>query len=233
MKKLCLLLKIALLLFLTACGIGIETQTTSEAPATAEATTTAEVITFPEMTSDETLEGIFRFDFDEIFRPAFAMYAYLNHGSLEYDFDDRFGYDDYEYNRWEYARVIDTRFTSIATLEAAAREIFSAELMQSYLGLTAEDWLSGDADEARRENARQYPVLLERDGKFYTLIPSRGGNLTIESIRIESQRENKIVYILHAVSPWEGDPVISEEYTFRRELIGGKWVFTVFPMDWY
>jgi len=233
MKKLCALAIIALLLCLGACGTGTETQTTSEAPATAEATTTAEVIAFPEMTSDETLEGIFRFDFDEIFRPAFAMYAYLNHGGLEYDFDDRFGYDDYEYNRWEYARVIDPRFTSIAALETAAREVFSAELMQSYLGLTAEDWLSEDADEARRENARQYPVLLEQGGKFYTLIPSRGGNLSIESIRIESQSESKIVYILHAVSPWEGEPVISEEHTFHRELIGGKWVFTVFPMEWY
>ena len=225
MKRLCLLLAIALLLCLGACGTGTETQTTSEEPTTAEVTTTVAAATFPEMTSDEILA--------EIFRPAFAMYAYLNHGGLEYDFEDRFGYDDWEYNRWEYARVTDTRFPSIAALEAAAREVFSAELMQSYLGLTAEDWLSDDADEARRENARQYPLLLERDGKLYMLIGNRGGYLSDESIRVDSQSESKIVYILHAVSHWEGDPVISEEHTFHRELIGGKWVFTVFPMEWY
>jgi len=232
MKKLCLLLTIALLLCLGACGTGVESPTEAQTTII-EATTTTAAATFPVMTSDETLEGIFRFDFDEIFRPAFAMYAYLNHGGLEYDFDDRFGYDDYDYNRWEYAHVIDPRFTSVAVLETAAREVFSAELMQRYLGQTAEDWLSGDADEARRENARQYPLLIELDGKFYSLIPSRGGNLAVESIRVDSQSESKIVYILHAVSPWEGDPVISEEHTFHRELIGGKWVFTVFPMEWY
>lgn len=223
MKKLCVLL--ALLLCLGACGTGIEPQMTSEEITAIEVTTTAEAATFPEMTSDEILE--------EIFRPAFAMYAYLNRGGLEYDFDDRFGYDDYEYNRWEYARVTDTRFTSIAALEAASREIFSEELTQSYLSLTAESNLSEDADGARREIARQLPLLVEKEGKLFTLIGNRGGNLSVESIHIDSQNKNKIVYSLHAVSPWEGDPVISEEYTYARELIGGKWVFTVFPMEWY
>jgi len=224
MKKLCLLLTIALLLCLGACGTGVESPTEAQTTII-EATSTTAAATFPVMTSDEILE--------EIYRPAFAMYAYLNYGGLEYDFDDRFGYDDYEYNRWEYARVTDPRFPSIAALEAAAREIFSAELMQGYLGLTAEDWLSDDADEARRENARQYPLLIEQDGKFYSLIPSRGGNLAVESIRVDSKSESKIVYILHAVSPWEGDPVISEEHTFVRELIAGRWLFTIFPMDWH
>jgi len=203
MKKLCLLLTVALLLCLGACGTGIETQTTSEAPATTEATTTVAAPTFPEMTSDEIYE--------EIFRPAIEMYSLLTTGGFSSDWEDRFEHFDEGNNRHIYTRVTDPRFPSKATVEAATREFFSESLTQSYL---------------------EHVSLVEKDGKLYTLDRSRGIYLSLESIRVDSQSESKIVYILHAVS-WEGDPDISEEYTFTRELIGGKWVFTEFPMEWY
>jgi len=209
MKKFSMLLAIAMLLCLGACGTGIEspteTQTTSEKTTTTEATATIVATAFPEMTSDEILE--------EIFQPAIEMYTYLETGGFSNDWEDRFEYYDEENNRHIYTRVTDPRFPSIVAVEAAAREIFSEELAQRFLSLTS---------------------LIEKDGKLYTADRSRGGYLTLESIRIESQSKNKIIYRLYAVSwPDEPDePVINEEYSYTRELINGNWVFTVFPTEW-
>ena len=170
---------------------------------------------------------------EEIFQPAIEMYGILCLCGASYDYNDRFGYDDWGNNRWEYAHVTDPRFPSRAAVEKAALKIFSEELVLEYMSLTAESCLSEGADDTRREKARQLPLLMEKDGKLYTLVQSRGGNLSLKSIRIKSQSESKIVYTLRAVSPWEGEPVVDEEYSYTRELFGGKWVFTVFPMDWY
>ena len=214
-----------LLCGLAACGTAKmpppET-TTTEAATTTIAPTTAS----PEDISKQLI--------DEIFLPALEMHGYLHYGALDYDFGERIEYDIGDIP-WEYACVINPRFPSRAVLEASALEIFSEELTQYYLSLTLEDMIGEGNDlydEAQREALRQLPLLMEKDGKLYTYVGSRGGNLSMESIRIESQSENKIVYALRAVSPWEGEPVIDEEYFYTRELINGKWVFTVFPIEW-
>ena len=180
------------------------------------------------MTSDEILE--------KIFQPAIDMYIGLFIGGFSNDWEDRFEQYNGEH-RSIYTHVTDSRYPSKAAVGAAARELFSEELAQYYLNLTLEDMIVEENEyynEAQREVFRQLPILTEKDGKLYTLDRSRGGYLAIETIRVESQSENKTVYVLHAVSLWEpseGDPV-SEDYTYTRELIGGKWVFTTFPMDW-
>ncbi|MCL2300357.1 MAG: hypothetical protein FWC27_09475 [Firmicutes bacterium] len=223
------LLACLLLCGLTACfGGGEDNPTTVPEAIPTQTTTTEAGSTAAPVSPDELSQRLI----DEIFQPAIKMHGILCCGGASYDFEDRFGYDDWENNRWEYAHITDPRFSSRAAVEEAALKIFSEELVKEYMGLTAESWLSEDADEARIEIARQLPLLMEKDGKLYTLIGNRGGNLSLHSIRIESQSESKIVYALRAVSPWEGEPVVDEEYFYTRELIGGKWVFTVFPTEW-
>jgi hypothetical protein len=213
-----------LLLGLTACNEDNPMPVPDTTPSPAAITTeTGTSITTAKASPDENSGQLI----DEIFMPAIEMYSILNHGAVAYDFASRF-----ERDGWEYAPVTDPRFPSRAAVEEAALKIFSGELVREYMSLTAESCLSEGADEARIESARQLPLLMEKGGKLYTLIGNRGGKLSLESIRIESQSESKIVYTLRAVSPWEGEPVIDEEYSYTRELIGGKWVFTVFPTDW-
>ena len=208
MKKICILL--ALLLCLGACGTGVEPPTEKQATTTeitTEETTTAATTTFQEMTSDEILE--------EIFQPAIDMYIALTIGGLSCDSNDIFEYTDGEEdNRCGYARVTDPRFPTLAAIETAVREIFSEELTQSFFNLLSP------------------PTLMEREGKLYTADRSRGGRLSIESIRVDSQSDKKVVYILHAISFYEGEEDVSKEYTYTRELINGKWVFATFPMEW-
>jgi len=198
--------KLCAMLALLLClgACGAVIEPPTETPTTSAETTTAEAATFPEMTSDEIYE--------EIFQPAIELYSYLTTGGFSSDWEDRFEHYEGE-QRSIYTRITDPRYPSIAAVEEAAREFFSEELTQSYLTLAN---------------------LTEKDGKLYTLDQSRGIYLSMESIRVESQSENKIIYILHAVDRWdEDDPVISKEFSYTRELIGGKWVFTIFPMEWY
>ena len=234
MKKLFAWLLAAALLFgLAACFDSGEDNPTTQPDTTLAQTTIAEAGTTtaaspvsPDVISQQLI--------DEIFQPAIEMYGILCLGGVSYDFEDRFE-SYYGDSRWIYTRVTDPRFPSKAALKEAALEIFSEELAQSYLSLTLEDMISEgneSYDEAQREAFRQRPLFTEKDGKLYALVNSRGGNLSLESIRIKSQSGNKIVYSLRAVSPWAGEPAIDEEYSYIRELINGKWVFTVFPGDW-
>jgi len=234
MKKLfALLMTAALLLGLTACfGSNGDKPTTVQEPTPAQTTIVeaGTTIAAAPVSPDELSQRLI----EEIFRPAIEMHGILCLGGVSYDFEDRF--ESYQGdNRWIYTRVTDSRFSSKAALEAAAREFFSEELTQNYLSLTLEDMISEgneSYDETQREALRQLSLFTEKDGKLYALVQSRGGNLSLKSIRIESESESKIIYTLRAVSPWEDEPVIDEEYFYARELINGKWVFTVFPTDW-
>ena len=140
MKKLSILLVIALLLCFAACGRLEESPT--EAPTTV-LTSTTEASTAVELSPGEITKQLR----DEIFDPAIEMYSLLETGGFSSDWEDRFEVYDEENNRHIWTHVTDPRFPSIAAVEAAALEFFSEELTQSYLELTN---------------------LVEKDGKLYT-----------------------------------------------------------------
>jgi len=111
-----------------------------------------------------------------------------------------------------YYRVTDPRFTSFASMEAALRGFFSEALVREIMD----------------KSPFKYPLYIEHKGETYA-VGGRGFPIAMPAdFSIEEQSGEKEIYQVR-VAFMTG---LEKNYRYVRELIGGKWIFTEFPMDW-
>jgi len=206
MKKLCILLAIALLLGLAACGGTPEPELLLEA-------TTTEIITTTEEQTEPAFEYIYlsEEEIEEIFISAWNAHA--NFYGVNVDWEDRIGFE----NRQEYHfRMLDPQLQSFASLEAAILEYFSPQLTKEFM----------DGFRSR---------YIEHEGGLYYAAGGFGDpGIEISSVRIEAQAETQITYSVQTML-WDGHEFneLGDSYIFVRELIDDNWVFTQFPRGWW
>lgn len=113
MKRLAVLvLAIALLLGIGACGAGDDALPTDPSPAASSA-------------GEEQIKA-------EVFAPAIELYAYFSYQSMQYDLEDT-----REHNGKTYYRVVDPAFPGMDHLVNALADVFSIEIMQDFLNREA------------------------------------------------------------------------------------------------
>ncbi|MCL2509036.1 MAG: hypothetical protein FWF05_07665 [Oscillospiraceae bacterium] len=209
MKKLSILLTAVLLICLAACGGDpiapdvSHVQQTQTAAATESNTTAPGTSAAVTKAPDDISEQLY---FDA-FRPAFELARAFTTNTVASDSSDSI-----KQNGVYYYRVTDPRFISFSAMEATLREVFSEELTQEIMGMSPFD----------------YPLYIERGNRIY----ARGGRgfptAMPASFSIEEQNDDKVVYKVR-VMYMTGE---EKDFSYTRELIGGEWIFTKFPMEW-
>jgi len=156
------------------------------------------------------------------FERGFELYKYFTVLSMRVDYQDA-----HEQGGVTYYRVADPEYPSMEALSLALREVFSPEIAHDFLGRTVQSTQPWNT--MLDPGLAQARVYVENDGgKLYTCMGDRGTQIASYSVGAESESENKIVSRLSAVNVNGG----TEETLLTQELIGGKWVFTEFPLDW-
>jgi len=205
MKKLSVLLAIALLLGLAACGVAPEAPNAPEAtdpPETQAVATTESTATAPESPGDDSDQLYF-----DVFRPAFELAGAFSMGTMAGDAEQ-----SVRRNGVYYYRVTDPRFTSFAAMEATLCEIFSEELTRRLMV----------------NSPFKYPLYIEHGGEIYA-VGGRGFPMAAPmSFGVEEQSGSKITYRVR-IAYMDGR---EKDFLYIRELVGGKWIFTEFPMEW-
>ena len=204
MKRICIIiLTLALLLGLAACGTGKTTST--EVPATTEEPAAAA----PSKAA---------------FERALQLYKYFSYQAMRYDPDDTI-----EQNGVTYYRVTDPEYPTMDALALALSEVFSFEVMRDLLHRTVQStqpW--NTALDPSLAQALLYVTKEPVIGELYTCMGDRGSDIASYSVGAVSESGDKIVSKLSVMTIDEE----TKEYLLTQELFEGSWVFTDFPLDW-
>jgi len=204
MKRICVfLLAFALLAGLAACGAARPGEQT-EAPTTTELATAA-----PSKAA---------------FQRALQMYKYFSMTSMQVDPDDTMERDGVTY-----CRVIDPDYPTMDALALALSEVFSQDIVQSFLSRTVQSTQPWNTElDPVLAQALLYVTKEPVTGELYTCVGDRGSDVSYYGVGAVSESETKIVSKLSALHN-DGE---KRDTLLTQELIGGDWVFTDFSLDW-
>ncbi|MCL2532304.1 MAG: hypothetical protein FWE40_09180 [Oscillospiraceae bacterium] len=196
------LLLVVLALLLVACS----TPAVPDQPTTEELTT-AYITTTQESTTELAYVYLTEAEIDEIFYA--ARDAVFRMWSMEVDMQQTI-----QVNDSTYFLVTDAMFATVADVEAMLLQYFAPSVVQNLMFYSY----------------TQRSLAIDIDDALWFVGSDLGEpGRRIGSVRVQTQSETTITYQL-AMQLWDGHDFTEQtHYTYERELINGRWVFTEFP----